>query len=684
VADPTRVTTTWPATLRRRLTVVAILLAAWAAGIEARLVQLQVFERDLRQAQADRQQYFTIPAPGKRGDILDRHGNVLASSVDVDSVFAVPSQIRDPNGTAAAVCAALGDCTPAERARLAAAFSKPSNYARVRREVSPEEAARLAALNLRGIEFLKVDRRFYPNRELAAHVLGYVGPDDRDVDNKGLAGVESTYDGRIRGRNGTVLVQVDGSRRAFDRVEQPPTVGATLELTIDEYLQYFVERELHAGIAENRAESGCVVVMDPATGEILALANEPSFNPNAFRRADLAAKRNRAVQDLYEPGSTFKVVTASAAFEEKAVSPDDLIDVSAGMFAIGSRVIHDDHRHGVLSFTDVLVLSSNVGAAKVGLGLGAERLIRYVKRFGFGTRTSPDFPAETAGKVWDATRLSDSALASVAMGYQIGVTPLQMAAAVSSIANGGDLVEPRVVRAFIANGRREEVPRRVVRRTVTPATAATLTGIMEEVVERGTGTAAKIDGYTVAAKTGTAQRLIDGRYSKTEYNASFIAFVPSRKPALAVVVLINSPHGKRGIYGGSVAAPIFKRIAEEALRHLGVPRTVNPPPALLVSRDPVNVVLPSRPAGPPAPVSVIAAAASDGPADAVVPDLLGLGARDALRALTRAGLTGHCHLRGDGVVVDQDPAPGTAVDLGVPCLLRLARFPSPIAAGGRQ
>ncbi len=292
------------------------------------------------------------------------------------------------------------------------------------------------------------------------------------------------------------------------------------------------------------------------SGEILALANWPTFNPNAFSRSDKEPRRNRAVQDLYEPGSTFKVVTASAALEEGVMHLDEKIDCAPGHISFGSRVISDVHRYGVLSFTDVIVKSSNVGAIKVGLKLGPERLSRYVSRFGFGQTTSPDFRGENPGIVWSPTSLDSSALASVSMGYQVGVTPLQMAAAVSSVANGGTLYEPHIVRALVKDGRRTEVAPKAVRRTITERTAAELTAVMEAVVERGTATAAKIEGYTIAGKTGTAAKIVDGRYSQSDYNASFVGFLPSRKPELTIIVVIDSPRAK-GYYGGVVCCANF-------------------------------------------------------------------------------------------------------------------------------
>jgi len=431
--------------LRRRVSVTAGLLALWVVGIEARLVYLQVIDRADLVKRAERQQMQTIPLTGKRGDIVDRRGRVLATSVDADTIYAVPSAIEDEAATVAKLCGALGDCTKSERQDLVERLKRQRNFAYIRRQVLPEEAERVKALGLDGVEFEKESRRYYPNKELASHLLGFVG-----LDNKGLGGIESAYDSQIRGKEGKILVHVDSRRHAFSRFERPPTTGSTIELTIDEYLQHIAERELHAGVVENRALSGTAIIMDPHTGEILAMANEPTFNPNEYRDFSDSDRRNRAVQDLYEPGSTFKVVTASAAIEEKVLPIDALIDTNPGSIKIdGSRVVTEasHHNYGLLSFGDVIVRSSNVGAIKIGFKIGTERLSDYVQRFGFGHQVSPDFPAENAGIVWERTKWTNSALASVSMGYQVGVTPLQMAAAISSVANGGQYVEPRVVRA---------------------------------------------------------------------------------------------------------------------------------------------------------------------------------------------------------------------------------------------
>jgi cell division protein FtsI (penicillin-binding protein 3) len=655
----------WRTTLRPRLTVAICLLLVWSAAIEARLVYLQIFRHADLAARADRQQSRTIESPAKRGEILDRTGRILARSIDADTIYAVPTEVGDPEQAAVTLCRALRDCDTADRAAIADRIRKGKHFAYVRRQVSADQAKRVADLQMEGIGFVREDQRRYPNRELASHLLGYVG-----VDNVGLGGIEGTYDSLIRGKAGTILVQTDARRHAFSRVERPPTTGASLELTIDQYLQYVAERELQTGVESSGASAGSAVVMAPATGEILALASYPSFNPNSYRAAQADSRRNRAVQDYYEPGSTFKIVTASAAFEEKAITPDAMIDASAGNIRFGSRVINDDHNYGVLSFADVIVRSSNVGAIKVALRLGPEKIGDYVKRFGFGKPSSPDFRGESPGMVWDPSSLNDSALASVAMGYQVGVTPLQMAAAVSAVANGGELVQPRAVRAVIRDGRRLPVPHKVLGRVASTSTMATLTGIMEKVVEEGTGTRAQVQGYTVAGKTGTAKKLVNGSYrGHSDYNASFIGFVPSRRPVFAIVVVVDAPH-RVSPYGGVVAAPIFQRIATAALRHYGVPASINAPEPVLASlADETGQRAAAGPVTPPP--SIVPVPASASASASLFPDVTGLGARDALAVLSRLGVTAQLH--GSGLVVDQSPAAGEPLDSGVTVVLTLER-----------
>lgn len=651
----------WRRTVYRRLVVIGCGFAAWVAAVETRLVHLQILQHDVLQARAHDQHLRTVPLHPKRGEILDRNGRVLAYSVDTDSVFAVPAEIREPDRTAGALCSALDECGAELRKTIADRLRRDNAFAYVKRQATPEEARRVAELGLQGVGFLTEDRRYYPNGELGAHLLGYVG-----IDNQGLSGIESTYDTEIRGNTGQLLVQTDGRRRVFGRLERPPTAGATVELTIDKQLQHIVERELRAGILAYEADAGAVVMLDPRTGEVLALASEPTFNPNAFRASTPERLRNRAVQDLYEPGSTFKVVTASAAFEERLVDRDEIFDVSAGAIRIGGDRIPDFRPYGPLSFTDVIVRSSNVGAILVGLRLGPERMSRYVRRFGFGQSLSTDFPSESRGLVSPPDQLNDRSIASVSMGYNVAVTPLQMAAAVAAVANGGELLEPRLVRAVTRNGERVASAPRVIRRAISRATAAELTDIMQEVVQRGTARRAQVPGHAVAGKTGTAEKLIDGRYSHYDHNASFVGFVPADDPRLAILVMLDTPRSRvlngvrqRAYTGGAVAAPIFQRIAEASLRHLAVPPADAVPPAVLLT-DATS----ARRRPVPSPVAADRSQATGGAAsdDGLMPDLRGLSAREAVDAVGHLGL--RAAIVGDGGVTRQEPTPGDVIEPG--------------------
>jgi cell division protein FtsI (penicillin-binding protein 3) len=652
--------------IRNRLFTIAVIVVLWATAIQARLVYLQVYEHGDMVARAERQQKRSIELAAKRGEIVDRAGRVLAYSIDVDSIYAVPSEISDPKQAVRQLCLSMRDgCDAEQRSTLLERLSRRRPFAWVRRQVSSEDSRRVKALDLDGIGFMKESRRFYPNTSLAAHVLGYVG-----LDNEGLAGIEGAYDDTIRGKNGTALVQNDARRHVFSRTERPPTTGASVELTIDSMLQYMVERALKDGVDAHRAKGGTAIVMDPWTGEILAMASVPTFNPNAFTRVtDSDVFRNLATQLTYEPGSTFKTVTAAAALEEKVMRPTDIVDVTGGYIKIGSRRVNDTHSYGALSFTDVIVKSSNVGAIKIGFRLGAERLMRYVHRFGFGRSLSPDFRGEESGIVW--SELTDSALASVSMGYQIGVTPLQMVTAVSSIANGGRLMEPHVVRAIRRSEGRTVVQPKVLRQTITSNTAAELTAIMEGVVERGTAKVARIDGFTIAGKTGTAAKLVNGAYSKSEYRSSFVGFFPSRKPVVTVLVVVDTP--RTGVYyGGVVAGPIFKDIAEATIRHLGIPPSIDPQPPVMVVREREQAPVPA--AGPARMPDLVQVRRAN-----VLPDVRGLSARDAVATLAKLGV--RPRIRGSGYVVDQQPVAGTSLDDAAVCDLRLERA---VHLGGAQ
>jgi cell division protein FtsI (penicillin-binding protein 3) len=672
----------WRDGVKRRVVVVLSLLAFWAVGVEARLVHLQVFQHDAMLDRAVREGESVVHPVPVRGDIRDRNGDILAYSVPATALLANPSQIKNPAKTVTQICWALGDCSADDRATFLTTFSTPTKrYALVRRSdlVTPAQVDRLSQLRLDGISLLADTQRYYPKFELISHVIGFVGKD-----NVGLGGIEHAYDSIIRGQEGTVHVQVDARRQSMQtRVDEAPTQGAQIELTIDDRIQYIVERELAAGVAEHHANSGMALVMDPNTGEILALANVPTFNPNAYEKSSADDRRNRVLQDAYEPGSTMKIVTISAALEEGVVTPNDTYDTDPGYLQIGKRQIHDAEgkNNGVLSVIDIVVHSSNVGAGKIGLKLGADRLEQFVRRFGFGQRSMPDLKGETAGRVFSVAELNDSAVASMAIGYQISVTPIQMAAAASVVANGGTLYQPHLVRAITRDGVREVVEPKAVRRAISVQTATTMTGILEDVVKRGTGTNAALDGYTVAGKTGTAAKIVDRVYSTTAYNASFVGFVPSRHPAVTIIVVIDTPH-TGGTHGGEVAAPVFKKIAEATMRQLGIPPTrVTTSVATSSAAAPAPVAVPKvAPAPMPSPI-VLNRSQGTGPR---MPDVRGLTAREALRAIDAVGLT--VHLTGTGVVTTQVPQAGEPVEAGSVTTVQLGKAPIAVdprlSAGG--
>ena len=667
---------TWRQQVKTRVLVALALLAVWATALEARLVFLQVVSHEEYAALARQQQLYLIEAEPARGDIVDRNGEVLAYSVESHRVIAIPKRSKEPEKDAAAICAALGDCTAKELAKLATNLASKSQYLVVRnpRFVSPAASLRLEALiHARReaklpevVSLIPESRRYYPKLTLASQVLGFV-----DGDGRGAEGIEAKYDKVISGSKGRAFVQVDGlgAREIATRVERAATAGATLELTIDLRLQHIAEREIKRAVDELNADGASVIMMDPFTGEILAQANYPTFNPNAYWDAPADAKRNRAVTDPYEPGSTFKIITASAALNEGVWSTTDLIDTSPGIIKIpGRKPIDDDGRnHGVLSFENVLIKSSNVGAIRIGQRLGADRLMQYVRRFPFDQVLAPDFSGQARGLVRKAGQVGESSLASISMGYEIGVTPMQMAAAASVIANGGVLVEPRILRATIRGDRRERVEPKVLRRVITPETAATMTAIMEGVVERGTAKAAALTRYRVAGKTGTAAKAIPGGYSSTDYNVSFVGFVPSRRPALAILVLIDSPRRGRA-YGGTMAAPLFKRIAEAALQQLGVAPSINPAPPIITTS--ARQLLPA----PPSRALDILPTITRVGGRPVMPDLQGLSLRDALRVVHELGLS--MTTDGEGMVVAQSPTPGEFVEPGDTGTLTLSRHPA--------
>jgi cell division protein FtsI (penicillin-binding protein 3) len=640
----------------------ALSMSLWALVIGIRLFHLQVLARADYEHQGARQSERTINLDPRRGPILDRNGHPLAFSVDAESLYAVPQDISKPAATAAALARALG-LDAAGRKELQAQLQKNRAFVWVKRKLDPTTARTVRELQLDGIGFLSENRRYYPKRELASQVLGYVG-----VDNTGMSGIEYAFEDAIRGRAAKVVVTTDARRRPVGHTERPSTDGHTVVLALDESIQYVAERELDRAMAETGALSGVVVVLEPATGEVLALANRPTFNPNRFAAYPSSRWRNRAVTDAYEPGSIFKIVTAAAGIQEHVVSPDEVLDCGNGAIDIAGTVINDHAVFDKLTFKDAVARSSDIGMIRVAQRVGRENFNRYMRDFGFGVPSGIDLPGESAGLLRPTSKWSALSLPSLSFGQEVGVTALQMAMAAAAVANGGYLMKPLVVsRVEDATGRVvKEMKPFVVRKVLEPETVFTLTDMLKEVVRSGTGRHAQIPGYVVAGKTGTAQKVDpSGHYSMIDHVASFVGFVPAERPALVVLVSLDSPRGPRN-QGGDVAAPVFARVAEAALRY----RAIAPDDGtrvLRASAPPESALVPVayRPEPPPA--------AGVEPEPAVMPDLRGRSAREAAIVAARRGLI--VELYGSGRVVAQSPEPGTEIEAGNPCVLTLGREP---------
>jgi cell division protein FtsI (penicillin-binding protein 3) len=559
-----------------RLLIVAGVALLWSAAVFGRLAYLQLVRHGDYLARALRQQQRTIEITPQRGVIHDRNMHPLAMSVPVKSAFAVPAEIADEPLAAHL----LSGVVNVPENVLEARFQSSRSFAWVSRKLPPEKVEAVAALNLKGIYFQEENQRFYPKRDLAAHVLGFVDPDE-----KGLGGIESELDGQIRGKSEKIIVMADARQRWFDGREAQRERGANVVLTLDEKIQYIAQRELSAAIEKTQALAGSVIVMNPNTGEILALANWPRFNPNAASTAPAESRMNRSVSAVYEPGSTFKLIALAAAFDQNVTRPEDIFDCEHGAVYIAGHRIRDHKPFGMLNVADILAQSSDVGAIKIALLLGAPKFYDYIRAFGFGALTGVDMPGESRGLLHRLENWSAISIGSISMGQEIGVTPIQLVTAVSAIANGGMLYRPHVVaelrrgnQVLPAEGPLAPVePRRVIR----PETAATLRRLMEGVVLNGTGKLARLDGWTAAGKTGSAQKIdpATGRYSPTQLIASFTGFAPISNPAVTILVSLDSPVGLHE--GGMVAAPVFKRIAEQVLPYLDVPRDVPLNPKLI-------------------------------------------------------------------------------------------------------
>ncbi len=551
----------------RRYILLHLLLAGFGV-ILFRLVSLQVLQAAELTARADRQHQKSVTLEGARGTVTDRHGKVLAMNVEVPSIFGVPTSLDSPANAARSLSPVLH----IRREEIEKKLRQDKHFVWLARKVEPEQGRRLEQLSIDGIGMVMEGRRFYPKGPLLAHVLGFVG-----MDGMGLEGLERRYESQLHGEKRLTILQRDALGRTVfpkDLREQVPATGQALTLTIDEVIQYIAEKELEEAVDHARAKSGTIIVMEPRTGAILAMAVSPRFDPNAVASLTADRWRNRALTDTYEPGSTMKVVVAAAALEERVMMPGSMLFGENGRMTIANTTIHDHEKLGWMTFAQMIQKSSNIGAAKTGMLVGDQRLYRYLQAFGFGQRTDIDLPGEVSGLLKSPREWGRRSLASISMGQEVGVTPLQMITAVSAIANDGVLMKPYVVAEVRdqKGQRMKEILPQVKRRVVSPATARTLTTIMEGVVTSGTGTKAAIPGFRVAGKTGTAQKVDPrtGTYSSALSIGSFVGFVPADAPRLAIIVVVDEPQGEA--WGGVVAAPVFRRVGEQVLTYLGVPR----------------------------------------------------------------------------------------------------------------
>lgn len=639
----------------RRLMIAKLFFLAIFLAVAGRAFQLQVLQGEKLMRLGQRQhlkEWIVLP---KRGALIDRAGEPLALSMESQSVYVRPHRVQDSKTVSQSLARILNVRVAEIRQKVAS--EKP--FVWIKRQVSSTEAEKIQALNLDGIGMFYEPNRHYPQGQLAGHVIGFVGRD-----SEGLEGLELKYNDYIRGETGSSMTERDALGRrvlvqGVEGLQIPP--GSDIHLTLDTSIQHMAEKELEASIAKYRAKAGVAIVVEPYTGEVLALANYPAFNPNDYTNQTAEQRRNRAVTDSFEPGSTFKTILAAAALEEEVVGKDDLFYCEMGKYNYAGRTIHDTHPHGWLSFAKILQVSSNVGITKVAEKLKKERYFKYIEKFGFGKSSGIDVPGEVPGLLRRAETWSAIDLATHAFGQGISATPLQLVMAYAAIANGGFLMRPYVTRRVVSPGGEvllENQPQ-VVRRVISEKTAKSLAGILRDATsEAGTGRMANIEGFEVAGKTGTAQKAdpVHGGYSKKRVG-SFVGFVPANDPRLVALVLIDEPETQ--VYGGVVAAPVFRNIVQGALRRLAVaPEKAAPIPAADKREDFTERRVVKR----------SSKGAVDGSVDAV-PDFIGLSLREALEKAQSMNVK--VRLRGNGYVVRQAPAAGGRWNVGQVLVLNL-------------
>ena len=573
---------------RIRFAYIALFFAAWTGIIGMRLVWLQVVRHRDWVDRAARQQQRTFEVAPRRGVLYDRNLRELAVTVLAESVYAVPSELGDNRANVAELVAGIVHVDPTDtftaQNSILARLNASRNFAWVARKLTPEQARRIRELNLKGVYLQKEFKRFYPNTDLAAQVLGYVG-----IDDVGLGGMERQFEDDLHGTPGRVLTAVDAKRHAIGSEEREPLPGENLVLTIDTNIQHIAERALDAQMEKMKAAHGTVVVQDPHTGQILALAIAPRYNPNDLKHQDPGILKNLAVSDVYEPGSTFKLLTYASAIDGAGVQPEDIVDCQGGAMTLFGRTLHDDKsdHFGRVTVKYALEHSSDVGAAKMAMKLGNQRFYDYIRAFGFGDRSGIELPSETRGLLRTPRKWDAPSILSIAIGQEVGVTPVQLVTMVSTLANGGTYIPPRVVLSEVeamkgdprlrpamfkpSNHLPDKLPEGA-HRVISEISAAKMRNIMEGVVVEGTGKRAALNGYSAGGKTGTANKVdpVTHTYSHTKLVASFAGIAPVNDPAISVAVVIDTPTvGSR--YGAETSAPVFQEVAQQVLEYLGVP-----------------------------------------------------------------------------------------------------------------
>ncbi len=672
----------------RRALFVAAFVVFWMGAISVRLVYLQVTQHGHLGDRARSQQQIEVETSAQRGALLDRQDRELARSIKTDSIFVDPKTL-DESGDIKCTANRLAEILRLEEKplvrQLQEAKEKGSRFLWIARRVSFAQAEQVRGLGLPGVNFQTESKRFYPNGSLAAHVLGFVG-----VDGAGLAGVEQFQNEKVNGEPGKLFLERDSDKKSYESFELPGKPGQTIVLTIDQSIQYRAEQALEAAVKQSRAKSGTAIVLDPRTGEILALANAPTFDPNNPGAAKPEARANWALQNIYEPGSTFKIISFSAAIEKGLARPDERIDCQMGQITVAGRLVHDHHPFGSLTVTEALAKSSNVAAIKLGMRVGDPAMYDYITRFGFGARTGIELPGETAGLIRPVSRWQPSSIGSIAIGQEVGVTPVQMVAAFGALANDGVRIAPHLVREIrSAAGATLYRSSPEQHRVVNAETARALCTMLEGVTLNGTAKLAQLNGYSAAGKTGTAQK-IDPRtraYSHTKYVASFVGFAPVENPAIVIIVVIDEPGGS--YHGGDVAAPIFRLIAEQILPDMGIApdieikglptlvaqakpdqETVSKSrEALARTEDARRATLPSVAGRDGRGGEIVYALANN--KSILMPDLSGRSVRDVVRVCARLGM--QLQARGEGRVTRQNPQPGAEISSGQVVYAEFAR-----------